>query len=90
MFPGEKENIIIEGNIDENLYETLLDSEQQPQFVSFAENSELQARRILQSLRSSLLNYRQHNIPYNAIHPKNIVRKNLDWQLSVAGLLLKN
>jgi len=37
-----------------------------------------------------LQNYIEHNIDYNAINPKNIVRKNkIDYQLSLVGLLLK-
>jgi hypothetical protein len=50
----------------------------------------VQARHILKSIRTSLNNYIEHNIDYNAIHPKNIVRINIDWQLSLSGLLLRN
>lgn len=48
------------------------------------------ARQILRGLRVSLLNYLEHNVDYNAINPKNIVRKNkIDYQLSLVGLLLR-
>ena len=54
------------------------------------EDREVSARQILRGLRVSLQNYIEHNIDYNAINPKNIVRKNkIDYQLSLVGLLLK-
>ena len=45
---------------------------------------------MLRGVGRSLSNYIQHNIDYNAINPKNIMRKNIDWELSVSGLLLRN
>jgi len=58
--------------------------------VQLNEDREVSARQILRGLRVSLQNYIEHNIDYNAINPKNIVRKNkIDYQLSLVGLLLK-
>lgn len=91
LFPTEKDTIIIEEQTDENLYEYLLNSEnQQSSFISLNEEKEVLARKIIRSIKVSLDNYRENNVEYNAIHPKNIVRKQLDWELSLVGLLLKN
>jgi hypothetical protein len=35
-------------------------------------------------------NYKAHGVAYNAINPRNIVRHRGEWQLSLAGLLLRN
>lgn len=48
------------------------------------------ARNILRGLKSSLSNYKDNNIDYNAINPKNIVRIRLDWEFSLVGLLHQN
>ena len=32
----------------------------------------------------------EHSLNYNAINPRNIVRRGIDWELSVVGLLLRN
>ena len=48
------------------------------------------AKKVLRGVGRSLANYVEHNIDFNCINPRNIVRKNIEWDLSVAGLLLKN
>ena len=35
-------------------------------------------------------NYKAHGLAYNAISPRNVVRLRGEWQLSLAGLLLRN
>jgi hypothetical protein len=90
LFPLEKDSIIIEEKTDENLYEYLLSNEGNSQYVSLNEDKEVLARKIIKSLRVSLIDYKKNNIDYNAINPKNIVRRSFEWELSLVGLLLKN
>jgi hypothetical protein len=54
------------------------------------EEKENFGKKVLRGLRRSLTNYIENNINYNAINPKNIVRRSLDWELAISGLLLKN
>lgn len=42
------------------------------------------------SLKEGLENYKAHGLAYNVINPRNIVKYGGEWQLSLAGLLLRN
>ena len=35
-------------------------------------------------------NYAAHGIDYNAVNPKNIVRRGSEWEFSLTGLLVRN
>lgn len=41
-------------------------------------------------MKEGVENYKAHGVAYNAISPRNIVRRGGEWQLSLAGLLLRN
>lgn len=88
LIKTDRDHIILEEHVDENLYELLLALENRPQPAPFLD--EPLARGIIRGLKEGLENYAEHNIEYNAISPKNIVRRGGAWELSLAGLLLRN
>jgi serine/threonine protein kinase len=88
LIKTDRDHIIIEEKVDENLYELLLSLENKNNPTPYLEES--QARSLIRSLREGLENYESHGLIYNAINPKNIVRRGLEWKLSLTGLLVKN
>jgi hypothetical protein len=70
------------------LYETLLAQENRPTPAPYLD--EPLARAIVRGLKEGIDNYAAHGIEYNALNPKNIVRRGAEWELSLAGLLLRN